>query len=341
MPTTDHDLLDHLAPLRELEPTDEEIARLLAAADELRAPRRRPRRPAHTVAVVAATAAVIGALAALPGGKDGARPQDAHGILQAAAAVAAEQPAPAAYRYTRMLNRFVDGVRAGDERGRVTYEQTSENWTSDGFRGRTIAPQGTVTWASPPSAALAAAGGNAAGLVKPYDGAYRYGDGPLARIPFAVLPEDPVALGALLEAAIRDGRWMPDSSGRPRWAPGVVEELITHSAVTLLSMGNLTSGQRAALFQLLSNRPGARSLGEVTDATGRHGVGVAVGGLQVIIDPKTSDILQSSEVLAPPPEKAPHFEGPHRPTWPPPVWLAERTEVFLSTGSVAALGDRP
>jgi hypothetical protein len=347
MQTTDHDLLDRLAPLRELEPTDEEIARLLAAADELRAPPRRSRRPARTVAVVAATAAVIGALAALPGSKDGARPQDAHGILQAAAAVAAEQPAPAAYRYTRMLSRFVDGVRAGDERGRVTYEQTSENWTSDGFHGRTVAPQGSVTWAAPPSAALAKAGGNAAGLVKPYDGAYRYGDGPLARVPFADLPADPAAVGALLEAAIRDGRWMADPGGHPHWAPGVVEEEISRSAVILLSMGNLTGGQRKALFELLASRPGARSLGEVRDATGRQGVGVALplgrsrSELQVIIDPGTSDILQSSEVLAPPPEKAPRFDGPHPPPWPPPVWLAERTEVFLGTGSVAALGDRP
>ena len=102
MKTSDPEPLERLAPLRELEPTDEEIRQLLAAADELRAPRRRAR-PARAVALVAATAAVIGALAALPGGKDSARPQDAHGILQAAAAVAAEQPAPAAYRYTRML----------------------------------------------------------------------------------------------------------------------------------------------------------------------------------------------------------------------------------------------
>jgi hypothetical protein len=341
MKTTDHDVLEGLAPLRELEPTDEEIARLLAAADELRAPRRRPRRPARAVAIVATTAAVIGALAALPGGKDAARPQDAHGILQAAAAVAAEQPAPTPYRYTRMLSRFVDEVRAGDERGRVTYEQTSENWTSDGFRGRTVAPQGTITWQAPPSDALQAAGGNAAGLVKAYDGDYRYGDGPLARVAFDALPEDPAGLGALLAAAIRDGRWMLHRGERPRWAPGVVDELITRSAVTLLSMGNLTSGQRAALFQVLAGRPGARSLGDVTDAIGRRGVGVALAGLRVIIDPKTSDILESTEVLAPPPAKAPHFEGPHRPPWPPPVWLVERTEVFLSTGSVAALGDRP
>ena len=92
MPTTDTDLLEAFAPLREVEPTPDEIARVLAAADELRSPRslaRPRRRPARAVAVVAATAALVGALAALPGGDDPSRPQDAHGILQAAAAVAA------------------------------------------------------------------------------------------------------------------------------------------------------------------------------------------------------------------------------------------------------------
>ena len=76
------------------------------------------------------------------------RPQDAHGILQAAAAVAAEQPAPAAYRYTRAFDRFVYGVNAPDgQHGRVAEQQTSENWTSDGWRGRTTAARGTATWA--------------------------------------------------------------------------------------------------------------------------------------------------------------------------------------------------
>jgi hypothetical protein len=350
MKTPDTDLLERLAPLRDLEPTDDDVRRLLAEADELRAPRRaqRPKRPARAVAVLAATAALIGALAALPGGKDSARPEDAHGILQAAAAVAAEQPAPAAYRYTRMLSRFVDDVRAGGERGRVIYEQTSESWTSDGFRGRTVAPQGSIAWAAPPSQALQAAGGHASGLVKPYDGDYRYGDGPMARVPFAALPDDPVALGALLEAAIRDTRWALHPSEHPRWAPGVVEEEVSRSAVILLSMGNLTGGQRKALFELLSSRPGARSLGDVQDATGREGVGVALplarsgSELRVIIAPKTSDILQSTEVLPPPPATPPRVAGaPRPPVWPPPVSLAERAEVFLGTGSVAALGDRP
>ena len=165
--------------------------------------------------------------------------------------------------------------------------------------------------------------------VKPYDGDYRYGDGPLARVPFARDPRDAAAAGALLEAAIRDGRWLPDRNAHPHWAPGVVDSEVARSAVLLLAMGNLDGGQRQALFGLLGSRPGARSLGEVTDATGRKGVGVALrlpdfgAELRVIIDPETSDILQSSEVMPPPPARrrscrrgARRRRGRPRPGWP-------------------------
>jgi hypothetical protein len=355
MRTADPDLHETFAPLREVEPSPEEIARVLALADELRSPRSPhslgpPRRRAgRAVALVAATAAVIGAIAALPGGETASRRQDAHGILQAAAAVAAEQPAPAAYRYTRALERFVYAVNASDgQRGRVTEAQTSENWTSDGWKGRTTGAQGTATWSSPPSAELLKAAGDVGAVVKPYDGDYRYGDGPLARVPFAAIPSDAAAAGRLLEAAIRDGRWMAHDNARPHWAPGVVESEVARSAVQLLAMGNLDGRQRQALFGLLGSRPGARSLGEVTDAAGRKGLGVALrlpdfgDELRVIIDPETSDILQSTEVMAPPPAGPPKLPaGVRKPLWPPPAWLAERTQVFLSTGSVAALGERP
>jgi hypothetical protein len=96
--------------------------------------------------------------------------------------------------------------------------------------------------------------------------------------------------------------------------------------VILLSVGNLTSGQRAALFQLLASRPGARSLGELTDAMGRRGVGVELGGLRVIIDPETSDILQTSEV-----------SGPRRPTRPPPTG---RPEAPVASARVASRAHR-
>jgi len=128
----------------------------------------------------------------------------------------------------------------------------------------------------------------------------------------------------------------------------VVESEVGHSAVTLLALGNLTSAQRSALFQVLSNRPGARALGGVRDAAGREGLGIELplpGGrsrLQVIVDPGTSEILQSSEVMDPPPAEAPLLENGRRMApWPPPVSLAARTEVYLSTGHVAAIGDRP
>ena len=352
MRTADPDLHETFAPLREVEPTPADVARVLAMAEELRSPRSlaAPRRgTGRAVAVVAATAAVIGAVAALPGGGSSTRPRDAHGVFQAAAAVAAEQPAPLAYRYTRATDRFVYAIDAPDgQRGRVAEEQTSENWTSDGWKGRTAAARGTSTWSAPPSAELLKAAGDAGAVVKPYDGGYRYGDGPLARVPFAAIPTDAAAAGQLLEAAIREGRWMPDADSHPRWAPGVVESEVTRSAVLLLSMGNLTSPQRQALFELLGTRPGAHALGEVTDATGRKGVGVALAltdpgdELRVIIDPETSDILQNSEVMSPPPATRPKAPaGAPRLPWPPPAWLAERTQVFLSTGSVAALGDRP
>lgn len=352
MRTADPDLQETFAPLREVEPTPEDIARVLAQADDLRSPRSLapPRRRAgRAVALVAATAAVIGALAALPGGEDSSQPQDAQGVFQAAAAVAAEQPAPAAYRYTRALERFVYGVNAADgQRGRVTEQQTTENWTSDGWRGRTTAAAGTGAWAAPPTPALLAAAGDIGAVVKAYEGDYRYGDGPLARVRFAAIPRDAASAGALLEAAIRDGRWLADRNAHPRWAPGVVESEVARSAVLLLAMGNLDGGQRQALFGLLGSRPGARSLGTVTDATGRNGIGVALrlpdrgAELRVIIDPETSDILQSTEVMAPPPAQPPAPPaGVRKPPWPPPAWLAERTQVFLSTGSVAALGDRP
>jgi hypothetical protein len=46
--------------------------------------------------------------------------------------------------------------------------------------------------------------------------------------------------------------------------------------------------------------------------------------------------------MAPPPASPPKLPaGVRQPPWPPRAWLAERTQVFLSTGGVGALGERP
>ncbi len=60
---------------------------------------------------------------------------------------------------------------------------------------------------APPTPAPLAAAGDVGGVVTAYDGAYRYGDGPLARVPFTAIPSDAASAAQLLEAAIRDGRW--------------------------------------------------------------------------------------------------------------------------------------
>ena len=352
--TADPDLHETFAPLREVEPTPEEIARVLALADELRSPRSlaapapaRRRAPSRSSRP---PPRVIGAHRGAARRRRLEPSQDAHGIFQAAAAVAAEQPAPAAYRYTRALDRFVYGVNAADgQRGRVTEQQTSENWTSDGWRGTDHRRARHRHVARRRAPRCWRRRGDIGAVVKPYDGDYRYGDGPLARVPFAAIPRDAAAAGALLEAAIRDGRWVPDPTrtrtGRP--ASSSPRSPAARSCCSRWATSTAASARRCSGCS--AARPGARSLGEVTDATGRKGVGVALrlpdlgAELRVIIDPETSDILQSSEVMAPPPAQPRRRRRPARPRppWPPPAWLAERTQVFLSTGSVAALGERP
>ena len=203
MRTADPDLHETFAPLREVEPTPEDIARVLRAADELARrgrstapPGRRPPgwspswRPAPRLIGVPRRAAREARRN---------RPQDAHGILQAAAAVAAQQPGPAAYRYTRALDRFVYVVNApdGPERPRGRAAALGEL-----DRGR-LARDGRPPHRGSRHVGRAAQRGAADGgrgdvgaIVKPYDGAHRYGDGPLARVPFDAIPRTPRRRGA-------------------------------------------------------------------------------------------------------------------------------------------------
>ena len=275
MRTADPDLHETFAPLREVEPTPEDIARVLALADELRSPRSLApprRRTGRAVALVAATAAVIGAIAALPGGEDSSRPQDAHGVFQAAAAVAAEQPAPAAYRYTRALERFVYGVNARRRPARPRDRGSRPRRTGPPTAGRDGPParRGLHVGGAAERRAAAAAGDIGA-VVKAYDGDYRYGDGPLARVPFAAIPADAAAAGALLEAAIRDGRWMADAQRPPALGAGRRRERGDAQRGPAAGDGQPHEPQRQALFGLLGTRPGRAALGQVTDATGRSG----------------------------------------------------------------------
>src|SRR5262249_57073853 len=96
MTMTDDELRDALAPLRVAEPTDAEVAAVLAAATD--ATRSRPRRRLtwRPVAAVAAAAAVAGLLlAGLPGASQPSpQPLTALSLLRTTAAIAAGQPEP-------------------------------------------------------------------------------------------------------------------------------------------------------------------------------------------------------------------------------------------------------
>ncbi len=100
----------NLTPLKELEPTPDEIARAVRRAAEPAPARRGPRtRPALAVAAVAAVAAIT---VALPGANT------ATSALRAAAAAAAEQPGPAdfsGYRYVEMIDRSRSNWSTFDE----------------------------------------------------------------------------------------------------------------------------------------------------------------------------------------------------------------------------------
>ena len=251
---------------------------MLALADELRSPRslaRPRRRTGRAVALVAATAARDRRHRRAARRRRRDRPQDAHGVLQAAAAVAAEQPAPAAYRYTRALDRFVyarqRARRAARPRDRAAdlgeldlrrlarpdHRRARQRHVGRAAQRR-AAGGGAATSArssSPTTATTATATGR-----------WRACRSPRSRT-------TPPRAGRAARG--RDPRRALDAGSptlHPHWAPGVVDSEVARSAVLLLAMGNLderpapgavrAARQRArapARWARSPTRPGARA----------------------------------------------------------------------------------
>ena len=245
MRTADPDLHETFAPLREVEPTPEEIARVLGAADELRSPRSlaRPRRRAgRAVALVAATAAVIGAHRGPARRRDARRPQDAHGVLQAAAAVAAQQPGArrlslharaGALRLRRQRARRPARPR---DRAADLGELDLRRLARTDHRRRAAPPRGP----SPPEPR--AAGGGAATSARSSRPTTATTATATARWRACPSPRSPRRRRRRRAARGRDPRRALAArppTPHPHWAPGVVESEVARSAVLLLAMGNL------------------------------------------------------------------------------------------------------
>jgi hypothetical protein len=337
MTLIDDELRDALAPLRGAEPTEAEVAAVLAAATA-----RPPRRSWRLAAAVAtATALVALGLAALPdsGRRTAPLPLSAAGLLRTTAAVAADQPEPpawAGFRYVKSRNlwtyrkfEFVKGSRIPRLTGPpYTIAQDEEVWVDRRWHGRRLAPAGHVVSGEPMKNEY---------FLKPHDMSAPgdmpnlYGDGPLAEVPLSKLPTEPQALYELLVASNHDLRW---SSGNVVWAPGYptapqARYDVLRSVLVLLTEANTTPSQRAGLIGVLGLFERVRPLESVRDQLGREGRGVEIsvadeggrpqGPVRVIFAPHTSELLEWSQVGA-------DFGQVH---------------TFVAFGHVGAVGDRP
>ena len=312
-----------LAPLAPEEPTDHEIRQLVARADR----RTKRRRIRIATATGLAAVAVLATLAALP--SDPKAPLTANSLLTTAAAVAADQPGPAAWTGYR----YIDEVELRDGDG-YTIERREESWVSSDWQGRRVSPEAKVVAGTIPperkapplpadvrkeidehpaqlSGEAMAALKHAASIARP-DPKYilqartiqtpgsmpnLYGDGSLAEVPLDQLPTDPQQLGTLLLEAHRDGRWTPGGSWNPLSAN--VKYDVLRDILLLLTDANATSQQRAALITVLTEYDGVRPLESVEDHRGRAGRGVDIptgrNTVRVIFSPETSELLEWSE----------------------------------------------
>lgn len=98
----------------------------------------------------------------------------------------------------------------------------------------------------------------------------------------SALPTDPAGLAAAL-------RIPPQGEGT------YDDEQVMGDIADLLSSANPDAALRAALFKVLANLPGIRSLGQVQDPLGRKGEGFVLPQgsteLEIVVDPSTSDVM--------------------------------------------------
>jgi hypothetical protein len=349
-PAPDDDLRTLFEPLAHDEPPPAEFSALRRRA----AAARPSRSPARTVAAVAATTAAVGAgIALLPGSSAGPGPEDAAGVLRATAAVAAGRPVPsiagAPYRYTRTRNTFVYLATEGDRTARLHVEEPGESWVGARWKGRQRIGRGRE-WTTGDETLARAAFALPSGRTEPHDSAYAYGDGPLAELDPAALPEGRDAIAETLREGIRSNRWSPypESRGEANSAPGQDRGFsIAYSFVGLLVKARLTPAQRAALLDVLAADPAARDLGTVSDSEGREGRGVALEygdgrdaldarDLRIVFDPASSEILEWSVM-----SNVNDPLAPARPDWRRVSGGPDRVETVIEAGYADEIGERP
>jgi hypothetical protein len=238
-------------------------------------------------------------------------------MLRAAAAVAADQPAPPAfsgYRYTEVLEHWRWESPGGKPPEEV--EQRVENWVDRDWKGHTVAHQGRAISGDPVGF-----------FIDADERAFVYGDGPLLHLDISALPTEPRALLRALVANNRSQNWAP---GRP--TPEQARYDVTRSVLLLLGTANPPPSLRAGLWGVLALTPGLQAAPDARDPLGRAGEAVTFRlragersseeAFTVIFDPKTSELLSWSVAAT----------G---------LGTPDQTHTFVRAAHVRKIGDRP
>jgi hypothetical protein len=286
--------------------------------------------------VIGSVAMIVGVLAAVlvavvpgPAGPRSA----AAAVLEAAAAAAGQQPAlqPGQYRYTETqteihlgLYQYQNSTIGSTEVAAAQAGQTDRAWTGNDGTGRHLLTLGArqypsaadqTTWAASGTyqddffTSLTDGGGQAETQAPLMDVSGLPTDpGPLARvIAEQKLPVDDRSRADPVQG--EDASQLDD--GRPY-------SVFEGAAVLLIGpTAGMTPALASALFQVMADQPGVKSLGTVTTHDGRSGEGVALPSAdstqvaEVIVDPDGGQLLEARFVL--PPTTAPAHdscEGP-------------------------------
>ncbi|MBB5081017.1 hypothetical protein [Nonomuraea endophytica] len=120
---------------------------------------------------------------------------------------------------------------------------------------------------------------------------------PLSRL--VELPVEPAALRERLLAL-----WPAYQERMKDWPPAPKGAALPTRDTWLWSLSldllatPVSGGTRAALYQMLEDLPGVRGLGRVTDAGGRPGAAIAMGGEQLVVSEETGQVLARQDAAA-------------------------------------------
>lgn len=300
----------------------EALDRILAEEPRARPPRRGP---LALVAALTALSIVVWVVVAQ-------RPEDLGGrtaavVLSEAARTAAQAGLPVlgAGEYVYQRTDQIDRVRS--ERGRGAWTalvpRRREVWIAADGSGRILEVPGRPSFPGPRDRALwrRAGGPRIQGGVSDRE----YGAGRLLPERVEALPTDAAALAEALLRERADSTLPPDAG-------------LFAASADLLSEPLVNPALRSALYRVVAGIRSVRLLGQVTDPSGRPGIGVAItsrarGTLQrhvLIFDEGTSDVLAEKVVVLE------RIEGTDAE---PPVVVHSR--VYGPSGVVSSLQARP